>query len=153
MTVSELLDALVRHGRITDSVQQGCALRARARLTFPAGLAGCGFPLRLSLPPASGAHRLRSWSVPPGAARALSRQRRALPAPGAATRIRQRSTGAMASSTPWGSPILACEEELALLREASRRLRPLGVALIASVSADTAEDFAEAAALLAGGRS
>jgi len=48
-----------------------------------------------------------------------------------------------------GLPNPGVTEELALLREASRRLRRLGVALIASVSADTAEDFADAAARLA----
>lgn len=48
-----------------------------------------------------------------------------------------------------GLPNPGVEEELSLLREASRRLRPLGVALIASISADTAEDFARSAALLA----
>jgi len=47
-----------------------------------------------------------------------------------------------------GLPNPGVEEELALLKEASRRLRPLGVALIASVSADTASDFASAAVLL-----
>lgn len=48
-----------------------------------------------------------------------------------------------------GLPNPGVAEELPLLREASRRLRPLGVALIASISADTAEDFADAAAILA----
>jgi dihydroorotate dehydrogenase (NAD+) catalytic subunit len=48
-----------------------------------------------------------------------------------------------------GLPNPGAVEEAELLREASRRLRPLGVALIASVSADTAESFAETAALLA----
>ncbi len=47
-----------------------------------------------------------------------------------------------------GLPNPGVEEELALLKEASRRLRPLGVALIASISADTASDFASAAVLL-----
>ena len=48
-----------------------------------------------------------------------------------------------------GLPNPGAAEEAELLREAARRLRPLGVALIASVSADTAEDFAQTAALLA----
>ncbi len=48
-----------------------------------------------------------------------------------------------------GLPNPGVEQELALLQETSRRLKPLGVALIASISADTAEDFAAAAALLA----
>ncbi|HTP57608.1 MAG TPA: dihydroorotate dehydrogenase [Spirochaetia bacterium] len=48
-----------------------------------------------------------------------------------------------------GLPNPGVTEELALLQEASRRLRRLGVALIASVSADTAEDFASAAVRLA----
>ena len=48
-----------------------------------------------------------------------------------------------------GLPNPGAAEEAELLREAARRLRPLGVALIASVSADTAESFAETAVLLA----
>jgi dihydroorotate dehydrogenase (NAD+) catalytic subunit len=48
-----------------------------------------------------------------------------------------------------GLPNPGVTEEIALLREAARRLRRLGVALIASVSADTAEDFAGAASQLA----
>jgi len=48
-----------------------------------------------------------------------------------------------------GLPNPGVTEELELLREASRRLRPLRVPLVASVSADTAEGFAEAAVLLA----
>ncbi len=48
-----------------------------------------------------------------------------------------------------GLPNPGVTEELELLREASRRLRPLRVPLIASLSADTAEGFAQAAALLA----
>jgi dihydroorotate dehydrogenase (NAD+) catalytic subunit len=47
-----------------------------------------------------------------------------------------------------GLPNPGVDDELALLHETSRRLRPLGVALIASISADTASDFAAAAALL-----
>ncbi len=47
-----------------------------------------------------------------------------------------------------GLPNPGVEEEADLLREASRRLRPLGVPLIASISADTADDFARAARLL-----
>jgi len=47
-----------------------------------------------------------------------------------------------------GLPNPGAEEEADLLREASRRLRPLGVPLIASISADTAGDFARAARLL-----
>jgi dihydroorotate dehydrogenase (NAD+) catalytic subunit len=45
-----------------------------------------------------------------------------------------------------GLPNPGVEEEVELLREAARRLAALGVPLIASISADTAEAFAEAAA-------
>ena len=48
-----------------------------------------------------------------------------------------------------GLPNPGAEEEVALLREAARRLAALGVPLIASISADTAEGFAEAAAIVA----
>jgi len=48
-----------------------------------------------------------------------------------------------------GLPNPGVAQELVLLQEASRRLRRLGVALIASISADTVEDFAESAALIA----
>ena len=47
-----------------------------------------------------------------------------------------------------GLPNPGAREEVALLREARRRLQPLGVALIASISADTAEAFAQAAAIV-----
>lgn len=47
-----------------------------------------------------------------------------------------------------GLPNPGAREEVALLREARRRLAPLGVALIASISADTAAAFAEAAAIV-----
>jgi dihydroorotate dehydrogenase (NAD+) catalytic subunit len=47
-----------------------------------------------------------------------------------------------------GLPNPGAEEEAALLEEAAARLRPLGVPLIASISADTAEDFAEAAGIV-----
>ncbi|HVO38808.1 MAG TPA: dihydroorotate dehydrogenase [Spirochaetia bacterium] len=47
-----------------------------------------------------------------------------------------------------GLPNPGAEEEADLLREAARRLRPLGVPLIASISADTAEQFARCARLL-----
>jgi dihydroorotate dehydrogenase (NAD+) catalytic subunit len=47
-----------------------------------------------------------------------------------------------------GLPNPGAREEVALLREARRRLAPLGVALIASISADTADGFAEAAAIV-----
>ena len=47
-----------------------------------------------------------------------------------------------------GLPNPGVAEEAELLREAALRLRPLGVALIASISADTAESFAESAAIL-----
>jgi dihydroorotate dehydrogenase (NAD+) catalytic subunit len=43
-----------------------------------------------------------------------------------------------------GLPNPGVEEEVPLLREAARRLAPLGVPLIASVSADTVEEFARA---------
>ena len=49
-----------------------------------------------------------------------------------------------------GLPNPGAEEEVALLREAALRLASLGVPLIASISADTAEDFAVAAARVAG---
>jgi dihydroorotate dehydrogenase (NAD+) catalytic subunit len=48
-----------------------------------------------------------------------------------------------------GLPNPGVEEEVELLKEAVRRLAPLGVPLIASISADTAESFAEAAAAVA----
>ena len=51
-----------------------------------------------------------------------------------------------------GLPNPGTEEEVALLREAARLLAPLGVPLIASISADTADDFAEAAAVVARAR-
>ncbi len=51
-----------------------------------------------------------------------------------------------------GLPNPGAREEVDLLREARERLAPLGVALIASVSADTAEEFAEAAALVSEAR-
>ena len=47
-----------------------------------------------------------------------------------------------------GLPNPGVAEEAELLREAALRLRPLRVALIASLSADTAESFAESAAIL-----
>jgi dihydroorotate dehydrogenase (NAD+) catalytic subunit len=49
-----------------------------------------------------------------------------------------------------GLPNPGAAEEVELLREAARLLAPLGVALIASISADTAEAFGEAAAIVAG---
>jgi dihydroorotate dehydrogenase (NAD+) catalytic subunit len=48
-----------------------------------------------------------------------------------------------------GLPNPGVEEELRLLEEAVRRLAPLGVPLIASISADTAEDFGRSAAIVA----
>ena len=51
-----------------------------------------------------------------------------------------------------GLPNPGVREEVALLREAARRLVPLAVPLIASISADTAEDFAEAAAIVSDAR-
>jgi dihydroorotate dehydrogenase (NAD+) catalytic subunit len=47
-----------------------------------------------------------------------------------------------------GLPNPGVEEEVALLHEAARRLAPLGVPLVASISADTAEGFAQAAAIV-----
>jgi dihydroorotate dehydrogenase (NAD+) catalytic subunit len=47
-----------------------------------------------------------------------------------------------------GLPNPGVHEEVGLLKEAAERLAPLGVALIASISADTAEDFAEAAGVV-----
>ncbi|HUI69904.1 MAG TPA: dihydroorotate dehydrogenase [Spirochaetia bacterium] len=47
-----------------------------------------------------------------------------------------------------GLPNPGVTQELALLQEASRRLRPLKVALIASISADTADDFAQSASII-----
>jgi len=51
-----------------------------------------------------------------------------------------------------GLPNPGAREEVALLRESSRRLAPLGVPLIASVSADTPENFARAAAIVSEAR-
>ncbi len=48
-----------------------------------------------------------------------------------------------------GLPNPGAREEVALLREAAQRLAPLGVALIASISADTVEDFGRTAAVVA----
>jgi len=48
-----------------------------------------------------------------------------------------------------GLPNPGVEEEVSLLEEAARRLAPLGVPLIASISADTAEGFGKAAAIVA----
>jgi dihydroorotate dehydrogenase (NAD+) catalytic subunit len=48
-----------------------------------------------------------------------------------------------------GLPNPGVEEEVSLLEEAARRLAPLGVPLIASISADTAEGFGNAAAIVA----
>jgi dihydroorotate dehydrogenase (NAD+) catalytic subunit len=48
-----------------------------------------------------------------------------------------------------GLPNPGVEEEVDLLREAALRLAPLGVPLIASISADTAEGFAQAAVIVA----
>jgi dihydroorotate dehydrogenase (NAD+) catalytic subunit len=48
-----------------------------------------------------------------------------------------------------GLPNPGAEEEAELLREASRILRPLGIILIASISADTVENFGKAAAIVA----
>ena len=48
-----------------------------------------------------------------------------------------------------GLPNPGAKEETLLLKQAKRALAPLGVALIASVSADTPEGFAEAATLVA----
>ena len=47
-----------------------------------------------------------------------------------------------------GLPNPGAEEEVALLRDAARRLAPLGVPLIASIAADTVEDFGRAAAMV-----
>jgi dihydroorotate dehydrogenase (NAD+) catalytic subunit len=51
-----------------------------------------------------------------------------------------------------GLPNPGAEEEAAMLAEARRRLVPLGVPLIASISADTVEGFAEVAAAVARAR-
>ena len=51
-----------------------------------------------------------------------------------------------------GLPNPGADEEAVLLAEARRRLAPLGVALVASIAADTAEGFAEAAAAVARAR-
>jgi dihydroorotate dehydrogenase (NAD+) catalytic subunit len=51
-----------------------------------------------------------------------------------------------------GLPNPGVRDEVSLLREAVERLAPLGVALIASISADTIEEFGEAAALVAEAR-
>jgi dihydroorotate dehydrogenase (NAD+) catalytic subunit len=51
-----------------------------------------------------------------------------------------------------GLPNPGVQEEIALLDEAGRRLAPLGVPLIASISADTVEEFAESAGLVARAR-
>jgi dihydroorotate dehydrogenase (NAD+) catalytic subunit len=51
-----------------------------------------------------------------------------------------------------GLPNPGARKEVALLREASRRLAPLGVPLIASISADTPENFARAAAIVSEAR-
>ena len=51
-----------------------------------------------------------------------------------------------------GLPNPGAEEEAALLEEAAARLAPLGVALIASISADTADGFAQAAQSVARAR-
>jgi len=48
-----------------------------------------------------------------------------------------------------GLPNPGVEEEVSLLEEAARRLAPLGVPLIASISADTAEGFGNAAGIVA----
>ena len=48
-----------------------------------------------------------------------------------------------------GLPNPGVQEEMLLLEEAARRLRPLGVPLIASISADTVEGFRKAAAIVA----
>jgi dihydroorotate dehydrogenase (NAD+) catalytic subunit len=48
-----------------------------------------------------------------------------------------------------GLPNPGAEEEAALLEEAAARLAPLGVPLIASISADTTDGFAEAARIVA----
>ncbi len=61
------------------------------------------------------------------------------------------------SAVDWGHGVLnamglpnpGAKEEAALLAETRRRLAPLGVAVIASVAADTAEGFGEAAAIVA----
>ncbi len=62
------------------------------------------------------------------------------------------------SAVDWGNGLInamglpnpGLEEEIGLLREAARQLAPLGVPLIASISADTPEGFAQAAGLLGG---
>jgi dihydroorotate dehydrogenase (NAD+) catalytic subunit len=51
-----------------------------------------------------------------------------------------------------GLPNPGAEEEAALLAEAAERLAPLGVPLIASISADTADGFGEAARIVARAR-
>jgi dihydroorotate dehydrogenase (NAD+) catalytic subunit len=51
-----------------------------------------------------------------------------------------------------GLPNPGAEEEAELLEEAARRLAPLGVPLIASISADTADGFAQAARIVARAR-
>ncbi len=47
-----------------------------------------------------------------------------------------------------GLPNPGAEEEVALLRDAARMLAPLGVPLIASIAADTVDDFGRAAAIV-----
>jgi dihydroorotate dehydrogenase (NAD+) catalytic subunit len=51
-----------------------------------------------------------------------------------------------------GLPNPGVHEEIALLAEAAERLAPLGVALIASIAADTVEGFAEAASIVSRAR-
>ena len=51
-----------------------------------------------------------------------------------------------------GLPNPGAREEVGLLREARRRLAPLGVPLIASISADTARSFGEVAAIVSEAR-
>ncbi len=51
-----------------------------------------------------------------------------------------------------GLPNPGAEEEAGMLAEARRRISPLGVALIASIAADTVEGFAEAASIVSRAR-
>ena len=51
-----------------------------------------------------------------------------------------------------GLPNPGAEEEVELLREAARLLAPLGVPLIASIAADSVEDFGRAAAIVSDAR-
>ena len=149
LTLSQLLDCPgpSRHGSATRCAAM-CA-PPRDRLTSPASIAGVRLPNPLVL--ASGI-----WGTSPSLLERAARGGRGAvtaktctPAPRRGHRNPTAIDWGYGLINAMGLPNPGAEEEVALLREAARRLAPLGVPLIASISADTAESSREAAAMVA----